>query len=405
MINSFVWSLTGGMFRGNNVVARAILPQRFEKRDFDRFARIEERKPMSRRLQEILVASLGILVPWYFFAYVGTGIFPKVFTKGLFGIHKISDMANLHYSDIGSVATCLLLLFLLGWHKEPRNFPDARVGSARVPWLVYLAISGLCTAIIIPTTTLMYSFGVSVMLAMVVMRGCVIIVSRLVDALHIRAGILQKKVTLEENLAVVFAIGAVLVGLLRPPHKGEDPFSLFHSAPAMVTLGLYVAAYFVRLYIMNWYKRTPQSNNAAYTWCEQAFAAGTLALVTAAVIFSGSHDERALELANAAKLENFNGPAILGGIPFGLAAIPSVLLFMYKGRSATFTGLVNRLTSLIAGTTSTLILAALFAGHWITVKMDWPDWIDGVAFGCILAAIECLRRGEKKQRALAPARA
>ena len=37
----------------------------------------------SRRLQEILVASLGVLVPWYFLAYVGTGIAPKVFTKGL----------------------------------------------------------------------------------------------------------------------------------------------------------------------------------------------------------------------------------------------------------------------------------------------------------------------------------
>lgn len=349
-----------------------------------------------RRFQEILIASLGILIPWYFFAYVGTGIAPKVFTKGLFGAERISDMANMYYSNIGGVAACLFLLFLLGWHKEPRNFPTAQVGHFRIHWLWYLALSGLCTAIIIPTTTLMYSFGVSVMLAMVVMRGCVIVASRLVDALHIRVGILKKKVTAEENWAVAFAILAVLTGVLRPPKPGEDPFSLFQSAPAMVTLGLYVGAYFVRLYIMNWYKRTPQACNPAYTWCEQVFSAGILVLVMAMVLFSSSHDPRVLQIQNAA--ERSNVPAVLGGIFFGLATIPSILLFMYKGRSATFTGLVNRLTSLLGGTTSTLILAAMFSLGWIDVKMLWPDWIDGAAFALIMIAIECLRRGEKRRR-------
>lgn len=356
-----------------------------------------------RNLQELLVASLWILIPWYFLAYVATGIAPKAFTKGLFGVEKIPEMANLYYSNIGSIAICTLLLFLLGWHKEPRDFPEASVGSFRFSWAVYLALSGFCTAIIIPTTTLMYSFGVSVMLAMVVMRGCVIIVSRVVDALHIRAGILHKKVTAEENWAVVFAILAVLTGVLRPPKQDEDPFSLFQSTPAMVTLGLYVAAYFGRLYVLNWYKRTPKANNAAYTWCEQAFAAGILVLMTAMVLLSDSHDTRVLLVQDAAAHHNFL--AILGGIPFGLAAIPSILLFMYKGRSATFTGLVNRLTSLVGGTTSTLILAALFSLGWIHVKMLWPDWIDGVAFAFILVAIEFLRRGEKKQRQAAAVRA
>ncbi|MCX7647252.1 MAG: hypothetical protein N2Z60_01435, partial [Elusimicrobiales bacterium] len=41
------------------------------------------------------------------------------------------------------------------------------------------------------------------------------------------------------------------------------------------------------------------------------------------------------------------------GIPFGIAAFFSVFLLMFKGRTATFSGLVNRVTSLVAGTAST----------------------------------------------------
>jgi len=49
---------------------------------------------------------------------------------------------------------------------------------------------------------------------------------------------------------------------------------------------------------------------------------------------------------------------------FGAAAFFSVFLFMFKGRTATFAGLVNRLTSLVAGTTSTVIFYFAFQGRF-----------------------------------------
>jgi hypothetical protein len=84
--------------------------------------------------------------------------------------------------------------------------------------------------------------------------------------------------------------------------------------------------------------------------------------------------------------------AMLSGIPYGLIAFFSVFLFMFQGRTATFAGLVNRLTSLLAGTASTLLLA-----WWFGLKPpSVPDW---VSFGFILVAVAFLSRAEKRRTA------
>lgn len=56
--------------------------------------------------------------------------------------------------------------------------------------------------------------------------------------------------------------------------------------------------------------------------------------------------------------------AVLSGLAYGLVAFFSVFIFMFKGRTATFAGLVNRLTSLLAGTSATLLFALFFGGKW-----------------------------------------
>ena len=89
----------------------------------------------------------------------------------------------------------------------PRNEMDIAVASVAVS--VTLDASGVCTAVVIPTTTLMYMLLKSVMVAMVIMRASVIVISRTVDALQIRQGILKKKVFWQEDAAVAFAIAGV----------------------------------------------------------------------------------------------------------------------------------------------------------------------------------------------------
>jgi hypothetical protein len=332
---------------------------------------------------------LLILAAWYFIAYVGTGVAPKAFTDGYFGVEKIPQMEYLYYSTAGAVGFVLILMVALGWQKRFRTAGDARLGSLAYPKeFRYLLPSGICTAIIIPTTTLMYTFGVSVMIAMVIMRGCIVIIGRIVDSIHTRKGILKEPVTWEENIAVVFAIAAVATALLKRPKLGEDPFSLLRSVPAMVTLTSYVVAYFVRIYIMNWYKRTHAApDNRAFFGVEQAFAAITLVIVTGALLVINPNEWRIQEVRHAAATPHLS--AVISGIPFGLAAIPSVLLLMFKGRTATFSTLVNRLTSLIAGTTATLVLIPF--GGKRPVLLDW------LALGLVLVAMGFLMRAELKK--------
>jgi drug/metabolite transporter (DMT)-like permease len=82
--------------------------------------------------------------------------------------------------------------------------------------------------------------------------------------------------------------------------------------------------------------------------------------------------------------------AILSGVPYGIVAFFSVFIFMFKGRTATFAGLVNRLTSLLAGTAATLLLFVFFKTEFPSVK----DWLS-VAF--ILIAVYFLTRAEKRR--------
>jgi hypothetical protein len=93
------------------------------------------------------------------------------------------------------------------------------------------------------------------------------------------------------------------------------------------------------------------------------------------------------------------GWAVLSGTAFGVVAFFSVFLFMFKGRTATFAGLVNRLTSLTAGTVATLISALLLGGHY-------PKFQDWLSLLFILVAVGFLSVAEKKRSAeLAAAKA
>jgi drug/metabolite transporter (DMT)-like permease len=86
------------------------------------------------------------------------------------------------------------------------------------------------------------------------------------------------------------------------------------------------------------------------------------------------------------------GWAFLSGTSFGMVAFFSVFIFMFKGRTATFAGLVNRLTSLVAGTTSTLVVWAFLGGKP-------PKGHDWGALALIFVAVYFLTRAEKRRAA------
>jgi len=330
----------------------------------------------------------------YFIFYVITGVTVKYFL----GPGGQNGIQFLTYSTIGGTLICLAVVLPARWYRLQSVRTVTIAGVTLPSELLYIIPSGICTAVIIPTTTLMYSLKISVMVAMVIMRGSVIVVSRVVDAIQIRQGILQKTVYWQENIAVVFAVCAVGVHVL---FKREGGFDFLTNVAAVSIFGSYITAYAFRIYIMNYFKNTRAKgmklDNKGFFAVEQIAAA--VALTTAAVLFFNAPtlfgwDIEQIQLFRGALLEpRPNYPwALMAGGAFGIVAFFSVFIFMFKGRTATFAGLVNRLTSLMAGTTSTLIFWAAFSG-----KFPKPqDWVTLVF---IMIAVAFLTSAERRRAA------
>ena len=332
--------------------------------------------------------SLLRLCAGYFVFYVVTGVAVKYFQgPAELGFPGMSGMAYLLCSTAGGSLLCLTVVTALGWWKAG--------GVPRGLELLVMVVSGLCTAVVVPGTTLLYSLPISVMVAMVIMRGSIIVISRLVDAVQIRQGLVNRPVRVEENIAVGFALMAVATHLVL---AGADGFDFLDNPAAVTILGSYIGAYAVRIYLMNWFKNTrgdaPRTDNRAFFAWEQLVATTALAVITAALVAYGPPVPVVEGLRSALASPHPSWPvALLAGGAFGIVAFFSVFIFLFKGRSATFVGLVNRLVSLVAGTAATLLSALLLGG-------DWPDATDWVSLGFIFVAVGFLARAETRVVAL-----
>lgn len=350
----------------------------------------------------------------YYVSYILTGIAVKVFTGGI-RTPRMSEMQYLFNNTIGGNGLALGVVIALGW-LGLRGARTIRLAGLTLPAeTAYIIPSGLCTAIIIPGTTLLYMLPISVMVAMVIMRASVIVISRLVDAVQMRQGLLKKRVLPEENWAVVFALLALGTNLLLVPLVdwlearglpvsgafGLRPgalrggFEFVHSPLAMTVLTAYVVAYAIRLYLMNYFKNTrgPEAtlDNRGFFAIEQVAAtAGIVVMGLLAWFGRDAFGWSAPAVVSFHENARLDVAAILSGIPFGLVAFFSVFLFMFQGRTATFAGVVNRLTSLIAGTTATLLLA------WIW-KQRPPSLQDWTSLVFILVAVGFLTRAERRR--------
>jgi hypothetical protein len=364
-------------------------------------------------------AQLLLLCASYFVAYVLYAMLSKYFTD----ILKVPQFTYLYNNTLSSSLICVLIVLVLGWIGLLAKNSNRLIslGGIQIPAESGLiAISGICTAVVIPATTLLYTIGISVMVAQVIMRGTVIFISRIVDAIQIKQGLLHKKVYREENIAVIFALLAVAsVLLLYPvaiflnqhgttiPHwlgvnlsRDAHPFVFVQSPLAMIILTMYTMAYAIRLYIMNWYKNTRQpdkTDNRGYFAVEQISASITMVIIGAFFFFAPQllHWQPTQILDWHEAVLNPDLAAILSGIPYAAVAFFSVFLFMFKGRTATFAGLANRLTSLLAGILATILL-------WRFFGLPFPSVADWIAVFFVMVAVYYMRKAEIKRMAEHP---
>lgn len=435
----------------------------------------------------------------YFGLYVITGFLAKYFDK----VIGIGGTTYTVFNTMGSMLIPTGIVLLLGWYKFKSTNYTKILGISMPKEFLYIIPSGLCTAVVIPTTTLMYTLPISVMVAMIIMRASIIVISRIIDEVQIRQGILTKRVYWEENIAVIIALGAVALQMLN--FKGATAaaqaagakaflpalfvidkanFDFIGNAAAMTILTFYLIAYTIRIYIMNYYKNTrpkgaiydtkgffaieqvtsftalilagfiffrvtnkpaelpfapaaePVAAAAAAPAEKQALSAAIQkaqdllvsdtskftpaqrteaeeALAAAVALLAAkkakAEDLAAAQLALERPVKDVtrsfafqftnafrHAPdrwklSMFSGLPFGIAAFFSVFLFMFKGRTATFAGLVNRLTSLIAGTVATLFVFWFIPGQKLPKTEDW------IGLVLMFVAIYFIGRSEKKR--------
>lgn len=318
----------------------------------------------------------------YFATYLITGVLVKYFQgKADAGFPGMSEAQFLVYSTTGGTVLCLAIVLWMGWWRLPKGVNHGRLLLAMIP-------AGMCTAVVIPSTTLLYSLPITLMVAMVIMRGSIIVVSRAVDAIQIRQGMVTRVVFWEENVAVGFSLCAVAL------HLFFTTGGIVFTAAAAAILAAYVGSYAIRIYLMNWFKNTQAAgtlDNRIWFGVEQLVASTVIALVMALILGVRPENKVLIDIADAVYSPHPRWFAAIGaGSVYGIVAFFSVFIFMFKGRTATFAGLANRLTSLVAGTGATLVSAWCFGTSWPKVQ-DWQS------LALIFVAVVFLSRAERRR--------
>src|SRR5262249_23595036 len=213
--------------------------------------------------------SLGIwgLATGYFAFYLPYCALVKSTTKGLLpGIPAPSGLEMLPATGIATVVAMLLIITAMGWWKHS--------GRRRVYGLTLICptrwtfISGLGTAAIIYTTTLVYTFrGVSILLAMLLLRAGVLLLAPAIDALF------KRRVRWFSWAALGLSLLALITALW-------DVSSYHMTSAVAVTIAVYLAGYAVRLPCINRLAKSTDPS-ATYRYFVEEQVVAMVALIAA----------------------------------------------------------------------------------------------------------------------------
>jgi hypothetical protein len=244
----------------------------------------------------------------------------------------------------------LAFLTAMRWWKHARH--SAVLGLSIPHPGPYTFVSGLCTAAIIGTTTLAYTFeGVSIVFVMLLMRGGVLIIAPVVDTLT------GRKARWFSWVGLLLSLSALLVAFAE---EGGYDITLICA----IDVAVYLASYFVRLRFMTKLAKSDDPNaNLRYFVEEQMIAAPAmfLALVLVALIGGGAIASEVREGFTAVPSESVLLPVILVGLFSQGTGIFGGLILLNR-RENTYCVPVNRSSSILAGVLASLSLT-LFLGR------------------------------------------
>lgn len=284
----------------------------------------------------------------YFAAYVPYSALTKALSRGLLDGVPVGGLSLLPLSVAASVVGMFLFLTAMRWWRFATH---SEVLGVRVPhpsrWTF---LSGLCTAGIVATTTLAYTFeGVSIVFAMLLMRGGVLIIAPIVDTLT------GRKSRWFSWAGLALSLSALVVAFAE-----DGGFAI--SLLATIDIAIYLASYFVRLRFMSRLAKSDDDDVTKRFFVEEQMVATPVVLALLVVLtLVGPPDVREpLRYGFGGLLSSSQAPLVaLVGVLSQFTGIFGGLILLDR-RENTYCVPVNRSSSILAGVVASFSLTLLF---------------------------------------------
>jgi len=222
-----------------------------------------------QRIYGLGIWSLGL---GYFLFYTPYSGLTKALSKGLLpGMRgPVPGTILLPVSVLAIVLGMLGFITLMDWWQYAGRREFLGISIPFPNRLTFL--SGICLATIMGTTTLAFTLeGVSIVLVLVLLRGGVLIIAPLVDT------IARRRVRWFSWTAMLASLTGVLIVL-------ADAANYRLNLAAVVTVGAYLTAYFIKFHLMTRLAKTDDKSATVRYFVEEQMVASPLLLLTLGVL-------------------------------------------------------------------------------------------------------------------------
>jgi len=307
--------------------------------------------PVQRVDRTIWLFGLG-----YFIAYTPYAGLVKALSAGkLPGMAGINGLVLLPSVLAGTIIMLPIYVLLLGWRRY------VCVPSRPV------IISGFGTALIIATTTLAYAFhGISVLFALLLLRGGMLIIAPITDLIG------RRRVRWFSSVALIISLSAVLLGVMATNNHHL-------TLAAIVNLAVYLIGYQIRLPQMTRYaKIEDKQTTRTYFVSEIMVTLVFLALIPllGAALGVGSLRSGLALVVSGSTTANVG---LLIGVLYATLYVCTTLIYLDR-RENTFCMSMNVCSSLLAGMAASYALTRVLG-------MPTPQWFELTGVGMIMIAL------------------
>jgi protein-tyrosine-phosphatase len=327
---------------------------------------------------------IGWMAFGYFAFYIPYSLLTKWLTQGAPAAHG-SVPTGLQILPATMIATAVvfpMIVTVLGWWKYSSR--GAVLGAnLPIPGRITL-VSGIAFAVIIGATTLAYTFrGISILFALLLMRGGVLILAPIVDT------VFHRRVRWYSWASLIVSFIALAIAF-------ADVGGYNMTIAALLNLAAYLGGYVFRLSNMTLIAKIADPALSRRYLVEESIAA-SLALVAIPAIFAViTPGEPGVQLRygfTTIFTTPFALPALSIGVLYALLGMFGTMVYL-NPRESTFAVPVNRCASLFSGVAASLISVWLFGAKTPTYAqfLAAATICVAIAFLSVPAGLEARKR-------------